>query len=55
MIQSFSINTVKNGYTICVHSQQDGEMVLDDFVFESPAKLRKAVKIFLDQLTQKGE
>lgn len=57
-MQAINIEVVANGFKINVYHDQDPETGFgkrDEFVFESPAKLRKAVKLFLDQLTQKGE
>ena len=53
MVKSFSVVTVENGFIVNVH--QGDEIGSKEFVFDSPAKLKKGIKFFVEQLTQKGE
>lgn len=55
-MEHFIVEKVNNGFKVlAVSNIENGMRQEDEFVFESPAKLRKAVKFFLDKLTQKGE
>lgn len=53
MVKSFSVVTVENGFIVNVST--DETSISKEFVFDSPAKLKKGVKFFVEQLTQKGE
>jgi hypothetical protein len=59
MQNSILINFVENGMTVHVDREVETEdgLVFDNktFVFDKKPKLFKALKILIDQLTEKGE
>lgn len=58
-MKRFNVEKAENGFVMNLYFEVEKDGYFDfevkQFVFDSPAKLKKGIKTILDQFTQKGE